>query len=1362
MLLLFVLALGASSGSSAATGVTFTVNSTGDAPDASIADGICADATGNCTLRAAITQSNASVGSKDTIAFGIPGSGPHLIVVPPVSSFPFVTDAVVVDGTTQPGYAGTPLVEIDVSAAGPFALLVIGNGSAGTEIRGLAIYGDDSGNDFAIDFDNPGGNVVERNYIGTTAGGTVAKGFGGVAFRRAGSGDGLASTGNTVTDNLIGGKGVAGVQFEEVVDSRVVDNLIGTDVTGAQGISAGQGVGISLTTGSSRNLLAGNVIADRSRGIRIFGSTGFPSADNRIEGNRIGTDVTGTVDLGNVTVGIDVGGLAPGTIIGGADPAARNVISGNDGGGTFLAGSLEGTIVQGNLVGTDVTGTLDLGNGGVGVAFSQTAGLIRIVGNVISGNASAGMSGGAAPSGSVRIEGNLIGTNAQGTVDVGNTGDGISLSGNLVDSVVGGDTAAQRNVVSGNGGNGVSVGTPGLEVLGNYIGTDASGGHDLGNDGDGVHASDGTILGKPGAGNVISGNGGAGVRPSTCCSGDLVIQANLIGTDASGKLDIGNDGSGIFFNASRRLRIGGAGSGEANVVSGNGRWGVEIGLNGGDNLIEGNRIGTDVDGVAAIPNDLGGLTIAAPFLGTTDDVVDNLISGNGGDGIRLQGGPHRVLGNLIGIDRNGGSGLGNAGNGINIVLSSAGGNAIGDTGAGNVIAGNRDNGLLVSSTGNRIAGNRIGTDVAGGAKLANGLSGIRLEGNANRVEANVVSGNGADGIELAGPASGQLILANLVGTGADGTSALGNARHGISIDGAGSLTTHTIGGQAGDGNTIAFNGGHGVLIRRAHLNSVQRNAIFSNGGDGVAIVGGAPQGAIRNWISANAISANAGLGIDLQDDGVTANDAGDGDGGSGFFGLANFLQNFPVNLQVSDDRTTVTGTLNSRPSTTYRIELFGNSPGVACDPSGNGEGETYLEPEAPGATEVTTNGSGDATFSVRLKSPLSSGDVVSATATELGAFPGNTSEFSPCVTPPQLATIVVRKATDPRGDPAVFEFTGDAAGRIADGGTITVTVPAPGTYTSRELVPSGWDLTGIVCNDADSSGTVASATATFRVVPDERVTCTFTDTKRGSVTLRKTTNGVVDPTKDICFVLRGQGAPVGLRKCTFGDPDGVLEWPNLAAGQYSMCESPVPAGFTSFWRKDGEIVIPYNPDASRTPPEDLGDRCYDFSLTPGRAVAFDVDNARPGGDPRTIGYWKNWNRCTGGNQTATAEKNGGAAAGFFLVEDLLPQLIGDFTVADCQQAVKLLSKQDQAGKSKSSDAVYELGAQLLAARLNLGAGAETCAGVQQAVLDGQALLDGINFTGSGDYLGSKSKDTRRTQALSLAATLDRYNNGNVC
>jgi hypothetical protein len=359
----------------------------------------------------------------------------------------------------------------------------------------------------------------------------------------------------------------------------------------------------------------------------------------------------------------------------------------------------------------------------------------------------------------------------------------------------------------------------------------------------------------------------------------------------------------------------------------------------------------------------------------------------------------------------------------------------------------------------------------------------------------------------------------------------------------------------------------------------------------------------------------------------------------------------------------------------------------------------------------------------------------------------------------QSGTIVVEKKTLPAGSSQSFAFTTSYGPgfSLSDGQSTTSGPLTAGSYSVSETAVSGWDASAS-CNDG-------SPISSIDVGPGETVTCTFTNTKRGSVTLRKTTDGVVDPSKDILFVLTGPGLPPAvIVRSTFGDQDGVLEFGsgNLIASQtYTICERPVPAGFTSFWKLDGVIVSPYNPDASRTPPEDLGTRCYDFSVAAGQARAFEVDNSHPGGDPRTIGYWKNWNRCTGGNQSATAQKNGGAAAGFYLVEDLLPQTIGD-SVTSCQQAVKLLSKQDQAGKNKASDAAYELAAQLLAARFNLAAGAETCSAVQQAVLDGQTLLDQLNFSGSGDYLGSKSKDPKRAQALSLVASLDRYNNGNLC
>ena len=280
------------------------------------------------------------------------------------------------------------------------------------------------------------------------------------------------------------------------------------------------------------------------------------------------------------------------------------------------------------------------------------------------------------------------------------------------------------------------------------------------------------------------------------------------------------------------------------------------------------------------------------------------------------------------------------------------------------------------------------------------------------------------------------------------------------------------------------------------------------------------------------------------------------------------------------------------------------------------------------------------------------------------------------------------------------------------------------------------------------------------------------------VTVMKTVDGVVNPNSSINFTLTGPGlASGGVTLNTNGDLDGILDFGyKLVPGeQYTLCENPVPAGFTSFWKLDDVIVTPYNPGDSKVPQEDIGVRCYDFTASAGQSPSFVIDNSHPGGDTRTIGYWKNWSTCTGGNQVTTAKKNGGAAAGFFLLDDLLPQTIGDLvlpkTATGCEKAVKILSKQDLTGKSKSSDAAYDLAAQLLAAKLNLAAGAETCSGVQTAVMDGQALLangptdtpKGVNFNGTGSYLPSNTNLTAlRTKALNLAATLDQYNNGDLC
>jgi hypothetical protein len=233
---------------------------------------------------------------------------------------------------------------------------------------------------------------------------------------------------------------------------------------------------------------------------------------------------------------------------------------------------------------------------------------------------------------------------------------------------------------------------------------------------------------------------------------------------------------------------------------------------------------------------------------------------------------------------------------------------------------------------------------------------------------------------------------------------------------------------------------------------------------------------------------------------------------------------------------------------------------------------------------------------------------------------------------------------------------------------------------------------------------------------------------------------------------------------------GLFDFGNrkLIAGQlYTVCERNLPDAWSTNWQLDGVSVGPYNPDASLTPPQDLGTRCFDFRVDPGRTRTFTINNlAPPGGGQRTIGYWKNWNKCTSGNQSKTAAKNGGAAKGFFLMEDLLPQRLDSYlTISDCQTGVKILSKQDiRTGKLQSNDAAYGLAAQLLAAQLNVAAGSSTCPTISGpatgAIAQAQSLLGKIKFSGTGSFLVKASSD--RTTALDLANLLDNYNNGRVC
>jgi hypothetical protein len=281
-----------------------------------------------------------------------------------LSALPPISDRVTVDGWSQggAGYNGLPLVEI----SGPGTSIVGLDITAGNSIvRGLAI------NKFelaAIRLQTNGGNEIVSNHIGPDPTGTIARGNAkGIWI------DGVPD--NRIENNLISGNdnlnsGV-GIEISGIAarNNQVIGNRIGTDVTGT--VAIGNNAGISIRN-APENLIQNNLISGNvgiGSGILINGPT---ANQNRVVGNLIGTDVTGTVALGNSIYGISIGS-ASNNIIGGTTPQERNIISGSQTAGiaflqapAFLgepSGGVPATNrVVGNYIGTNISGTAALGN----------------------------------------------------------------------------------------------------------------------------------------------------------------------------------------------------------------------------------------------------------------------------------------------------------------------------------------------------------------------------------------------------------------------------------------------------------------------------------------------------------------------------------------------------------------------------------------------------------------------------------------------------------------------------------------------------------------------------------------------------------------------------------------------------------------------------------------------------------------------------------------------------------------------------------------------------------------------------------------------------------------------------------------
>ena len=465
--------------------------------------------------------------------------------------------------------------------------------------------------------------------------------------------------------------------------------------------------------------------------------------------------------------------------------------------------------------------------------------------------------------------------------------------------------------------------------------------------------------------NVISGNTQYGVLISGTNTTSNVVLGNYLGTDASGSRAVANSAGGVYLAVGAHGNtVGGTNAATRNVISGNTSAGVWlIGPNVFNNFVQGNFIGLNASGTAALPNSIWGVRIVATA--QSNLISGNVVSGNGSEGVSLSDAgtkANTVQGNFIGTDSTGSNAVPNGFAGATI-YAGATSNLIGGTSASarNVISGNNTYGVVIANagtSGNLIQGNYIGLGSNGVSAVAN-YDGVLFSdsatnntlGGTNAGAANFISGNAYRGVLIADPGtSGNFVQGNFIGPDRTGTNGLGNYNN---VQLQNSASGNFIGGvNAGAGNVIAFANGTGVILYQTT--------------------------STNNVIRGNSIFSNFYLGIDLNGDGVTLNH-------SGFLAGPNDLQNFPVitNAYASGSATIVAGNFSSTANRSFFIDVYRS---LNPDFTGYGEGQFYA-----GSVSVTTDVAGSARFSLTNTTANYAGQYFTATAT---AASGDTSEFS--------------------------------------------------------------------------------------------------------------------------------------------------------------------------------------------------------------------------------------------------------------------------------------------------------------------------------------------------------------------------------
>ena len=540
-----------------------------------------------------------------------------------------------------------------------------------------------------------------------------------------------------------------------------------------------QGVGFMIQ--SSGNIISGLVISGFDYfGIRLKYEN---TRNNWFYGNYIGTDPSGEEQMGNIT-GIYISKSAGSTLIGGGGPDKRNVISGNMQHGIYASVSDSNRII-GNYIGTDRTGTKSVPNGrdgkhsGITLSHSNynlVGGTNEDTRNIISGNGRDGIH--ISQSDSNTIIGNYIGVDVTGTELLANgvmgVGDGIDMRYGSCYNVIGGTNPGEKNVVCGAPNMGIRIGeaegsysTDHNIIVGNYVGTDVNGEKAFGNHNHGIYILQNAKYNRigsvePGGANVVCSNSWSGIAIFNSEADSNIVEGNIVGLTASGDTPLPNNDNGILISDSASFNIIGPG----NIVGGNLDDGIELsGSLTEQNRVYGNFVGVNSSATDSIPNLGYGLHIS---FGSNKNIIGdtslaklnmNIISGNRKSGLFIDSSFNNyVEGNLIGTDATGQKSVPNHSHGM---IVKGAGNMI----CKNVVSGNTGSGICMtdSSFNNTIAGNKIGITVNDEISLPNNGSGIfYMPGISAEKDTigpdNVIRFNGRYGVEISDSGAGRILI----------------------------------------------------------------------------------------------------------------------------------------------------------------------------------------------------------------------------------------------------------------------------------------------------------------------------------------------------------------------------------------------------------------------------------------------------------------------------------------------------------------------------------------------------------------------------------------------------------------------------